>query len=92
MLPLLTPRHYAKLGFATILVDAPCSGEGNVQERTSITYWWQHSALPSIQKRQLGIIREAWQMLQPEGVLIYSTCTYNELENEDVLLWLLNEV
>lgn len=51
---------------------------------------WEEYPPEFCQKRQRGILEEASTLLQPGGVLVYSTCTFNRSENEDVLRDFLN--
>lgn len=71
--------------FDKILVDAPCSGEGMFRKDPSTIMQWSESALTSNQKRQLEILASADKMLKQNGVLVYSTCTYNKIEDEEVV-------
>lgn len=77
--------------FDRILVDAPCSGEGMFRkDERAIAEW--HKDLPTQNaERQLSILRSAYQMLKPGGILVYSTCTFNPIENEAVCLAFLTE-
>ncbi len=72
--------------FDRILVDAPCSGEGMFRrDETAITEWSpEHVEMCAV--RQLAILDSAAQCLREGGVLVYSTCTFSEEENEGVVL------
>lgn len=76
--------------FDVILIDAPCSGEG--LSRKQSFYWsnWSLEIVESCKKRQLEILNQVHHCLKPGGILIYSTCTYNQLENEKVISDFLN--
>lgn len=76
------------LKFDFILVDAPCSGEGMFRKEPQAITEWSEENVKLCSTRQRDILDEAWEMLQEEGVLIYSTCTYNESENEQMLDYL----
>lgn len=84
------PDHFQSLpGFFDVMViDAPCSGEGLFRKDHEAAEEWspQHVALCA--SRQKRIVADAWPALKEDGILIYCTCTYNEQENEDNLLWL----
>jgi 16S rRNA C967 or C1407 C5-methylase (RsmB/RsmF family)/NOL1/NOP2/fmu family ribosome biogenesis protein len=84
------PDHFQSLPgfFDVMMIDAPCSGEGLFRKDHEAAEEWspQHVALCA--SRQKRIIADAWPALKEHGILIYSTCTYNEQENEDNLLWL----
>lgn len=65
--------------FSKILVDAPCSGLGS----NELGYeWWDEDYSKDISSLQTSILRTAFAHLEPEGILIYSTCTYSPEENE----------
>jgi 16S rRNA C967 or C1407 C5-methylase (RsmB/RsmF family)/NOL1/NOP2/fmu family ribosome biogenesis protein len=78
--------------FDLMVVDAPCSGEGMFRkDPTAITEW----SLSNVQQcaiRQKKILEDAWDALKQDGVLIYSTCTYNREENEETVQWICNEL
>ncbi len=77
--------------FDKVLVDAPCSGEGKycIGDRGDALFRKGRATnLPAIQK---GILKRAFDLLRPGGVLVYSTCTFNPEENEEVLTYLLGK-
>ena len=71
--------------FDRILVDAPCSGEGMFRRQIEARDEWSENAPRGCADRQLGILAEAAKMLAPGGHMVYSTCTFNDTENEGVL-------
>ncbi|AEJ44091.1 methyltransferase RsmF C-terminal domain-like protein [Alicyclobacillus acidocaldarius] len=75
--------------FDAIVVDAPCSGEGMFRKDPAVRAEWRPDAPERFQALQKEILRHALTMLKPGGRLVYSTCTLNPLENEQVVLWLL---
>ncbi|HXJ86346.1 MAG TPA: 16S rRNA (cytosine(967)-C(5))-methyltransferase RsmB [Candidatus Binatia bacterium] len=77
--------------FARILVDAPCSGTGTLARNPEIKWRLKPEDLPQLHNRQLAILRSAVQHLKPAGRLIYSTCSLEKEENEDVIGQLLKE-
>ena len=70
--------------FDAILVDAPWSGEGMFRRDIASRGQWQESSPSGCAKRQREILESAAVMLAPGGRLLYSTCTYNDQENEGV--------
>lgn len=77
--------------FDAIVVDAPCSGEGLFRKDAEAMNEWSADHVALCASRQKRILAQVWPALKPGGVLIYSTCTFNTLENEDNLQWLAAE-
>ncbi|PKH27048.1 16S rRNA (cytosine(1407)-C(5))-methyltransferase RsmF [Enterobacterales bacterium CwR94] len=75
--------------FDAILLDAPCSGEGVVRKDADALRNWSLASTEAIAATQRDLIDSAFHALRPNGTLIYSTCTLNTLENQQVLAWLL---
>ena len=82
-----SPESYAKLPplFDVILLDAPCSGEGMFRKEENAILHWSLENVASCSIRQRRILNDVGPILL-RRYLIYSTCTYNELENIDNLL------
>lgn len=74
--------------FDAILLDAPCSGEGVVRKDPDALKNWSVESNLEISATQRELIDSAFHALRPGGTLVYSTCTLNRDENEDVCLWL----
>ena len=74
--------------FDCILVDAPCSGEGTFRKDEQARSEWSLKAVKMCAERQRSILMDVWDALKPGGILIYSTCTFNEEENEKNVEWL----
>ena len=74
-----------KGAFDMILVDAPCSGEGMFRKDEKAITEWSENNLRLCEERQKRILSDVWDALAPGGYLVYSTCTYNPGENEDIL-------
>lgn len=73
--------------FDYIFVDAPCGGEGMFRKDPDTISQWKAERLESNAKRQRDILTEAHKMLKPNGKLIYSTCTFSPIEDENVVEW-----
>jgi 16S rRNA C967 or C1407 C5-methylase (RsmB/RsmF family)/NOL1/NOP2/fmu family ribosome biogenesis protein len=75
---------FASLGpvFDAMLVDAPCSGEGMFRKDEVAVSEWSRDNVAQCAERQREILSSAWTALKPGGLMIYSTCTYNEQEDE----------
>jgi 16S rRNA C967 or C1407 C5-methylase (RsmB/RsmF family) len=68
--------------FDIILVDAPCSGEGLFRKDSAACSEWSEDNVALCSQRQRRILNDVWPALKENGLLIYSTCTYNAQENE----------
>lgn len=68
--------------FDRIMLDAPCSGEGMFRKDPDAVAEWSTSHVTMCAARQSDILNQAALMLKPNGLLAYSTCTFNEEENE----------
>ena len=75
--------------FDLILVDAPCSGEGLFRKDPSSMDQWSEENVRVCSLRQKRILANAIPALNNSGYLIYSTCTYNEHENDQQVKWLM---
>ncbi len=67
-------------GFDHALVDAPCSGLGVLNARPDLR--WRAEPLPDL---QLDLLRAAAERVRPGGTVVYSVCTINAEESEDVV-------
>ncbi len=74
--------------FDIVAVDAPCSGEGMFRKDQLAREEWSPENVRMCAARQRTILAEAWRTLRPGGLLIYSTCTFNPIENEEQVEWL----
>jgi len=72
--------------FDVILVDAPCGGEGMFRKDPDTIKEWSQDRLLSNHQRQIEILECADKCLKSNGKIIYSTCTFDEIENENVIL------
>lgn len=78
------------LFFHRIVVDAPCSGEGMFRKDDTAVEEWSPDNVALCAGRQKEILECADQMLQPGGVLVYSTCTFSPEEDEEMVQWFLD--
>lgn len=77
--------------FDKVLLDTPCSGEGrftiyNVQSYKT----WSPKTVNDLTKMQRKLFKSAFNALKSNGTLVYSTCTLNKQENEEILQWALD--
>ena len=75
--------------FDKILIDAPCSGEGMFRKDKKMVKAWEEHGPEFFSKLQRSIITQAAAMLKPGGMILYSTCTFDPLENEQTVEYLL---
>lgn len=74
-----------------VIADLPCSGLGVIGKKSDIKYNMTPEKQKELVVLQREILKNAWQYLKQEGVLIYSTCTINKEENIENLRWMLEE-
>lgn len=80
-------------GFIDIaIVDAPCSGEGMMRKEAAARTQWSEGLVRQCAAIQWEIIGNAIEALKPGGYLIYSTCTFNLTENENMLIRMRDEM
>lgn len=87
------PKDFSSIEshFDLIVVDAPCSGEGLFRKNPGAIQHWSMDSVQMCALRQQRILKDIWPALKPGGILIYSTCTFNTLEDEANMEWLANE-
>ena len=74
--------------FDKVLLDTPCSGEGRFTIYNVKSYkTWSTKTVNDLVKTQKKLIKSAYDALKPGGILVYSTCTLNKEENENILDW-----
>ena len=71
--------------FNRVLADVPCSGTGTLSRNPEIKWRLVPEDLADLQARQIAILRSAMAQVAPEGRLVYSTCSLEKEENEDVI-------
>jgi 16S rRNA (cytosine967-C5)-methyltransferase len=72
-------------GFDRVLADVPCSGTGTLARNPEIKWRLTPEDLADLHIRQVGILRAALQQLLPGGRAVYSTCSLEREENQDVV-------
>ena len=87
------PRDFrkARLQYDVILCDVPCSGEGMFRKDPQAIQEWSPQNVEKCWRLQREIVADAWECLNPGGLLIYSTCTFNTKENEENVRWIIEE-
>ncbi len=84
------PADFAHLtdAFDVAVIDAPCSGEGMFRKDETAVREWSMDNVLACQQRQRQILSDIWPALKPGALVVYSTCTFNRLEDEDNAAWL----
>jgi len=77
--------------FDRILVDAPCSAEGTLRKESSMRDGASRAVIERLARLQRRLIVRAFDLLSPEGVLVYSTCTFAPEENEAIVASLMEQ-
>ncbi|KAI5191462.1 tRNA (cytosine34-C5)-methyltransferase [Nematocida sp. AWRm77] len=73
-----------------VLCDVPCSGDGTIRKNGHILPSWHMREALGLHSIQKKLLARGLDMLQPGGVLVYSTCSLNPVENELVVLSVLS--
>ena len=84
------PKAFTSLSgyFDIILADVPCSGEGMFRKDEQACDQWSEDNVALCEGRQRRIIADVWPSLAAGGILVYSTCTFNRLENDGNVRWI----
>jgi 16S rRNA C967 or C1407 C5-methylase (RsmB/RsmF family)/NOL1/NOP2/fmu family ribosome biogenesis protein len=87
------PHSFAKLEhfFDVVVIDAPCSGSGLFRRDPGAIDEWSENNVQLCSQRQQRILADVWPALKENGILIYSTCSYSQEEDEDILDWLADQ-
>ena len=88
------PKAFASMPgwFDIIVADVPCSGEGMFRKDEEAVAQWSADNVALCQARQRRILADVWPALAPDGVMIYSTCTFNKFENDVNVEWAASEL
>ncbi|MEG2231670.1 MAG: methyltransferase domain-containing protein, partial [Lachnospiraceae bacterium] len=71
-----------------VLADVPCSGLGVIAKKSDIKYRVTEQSLTEITVLQKAIIHNVQAYVKPGGILLYSTCTIHDTENEEMIRWI----
>ncbi|MFN2267539.1 MAG: RsmB/NOP family class I SAM-dependent RNA methyltransferase [Desulfonatronovibrio sp.] len=78
--------------FDYILLDVPCSGWGTLSKNPEAARMWTRERLTPLISLQKKLLAKAAELLTPGGKLVYSTCTTNEQENEEQILFAVDDL
>src|SRR5205085_458600 len=85
------PKAWGALPFDRILIDAPCSNTGVMRRRVDLRWRLSPKDFSRMPQEQLRILRAVIPLLKAGGVLVYSTCSIEPEENENVVAAILRE-
>lgn len=78
-------EHFENDSVDRILLDAPCSGLGVMRRKPDMKYTKQEKDLSQLQSIQLSLLESVAPLLKQDGTLVYSTCTVDKEENQEVI-------
>jgi 16S rRNA (cytosine967-C5)-methyltransferase len=88
----LRPQPAEKEKFDRILLDAPCSNTGVIRRRVDVRWRLSHDDFEKMPEVQLGLLKNLSTKLKPGGSLVYSTCSMEPEENEEVVRRITNVI
>ena len=88
---LMQGRFFKDFQFDRILVDAPCSGTGAIRKSLKTLRIWNPNMVKRLAGTQKQLLETAFNNLKKNGVLVYSTCTLEPEEDENVVSFLLDK-
>lgn len=93
---IITQMHGQQFGkkgiqFDKILVDAPCSATGAIRKSFKTIEMWNPGMIKRLSNTQKQLIDTAFRLLKPNGTMVYSTCSVEPEENEEVVDFLINK-
>ncbi|MGE0866714.1 MAG: 16S rRNA (cytosine(967)-C(5))-methyltransferase RsmB, partial [Vicinamibacterales bacterium] len=83
--PASGPLPFADGAFDRVLIDAPCSGLGTIRRDPDIRWRMTEAELPALATAQLALVRRAAPLVRRGGTLVYSTCSSEPEENQEVV-------
>lgn len=75
--------------FDKIILDAPCSGSGMFRKDSKMEQDWSYNKVLKFAETQKQLISIAYEMVKPGGIICYSTCSFSQEEDEDIIEYLL---
>jgi 16S rRNA (cytosine967-C5)-methyltransferase len=78
-------RHVSNETFDRVLVDAPCSNTGVMRRRPDLRWRLEEKEITRLAKVQWELLQTAQQLVKPGGVIVYSTCSLEPEENEEII-------
>jgi NOL1/NOP2/sun family putative RNA methylase len=68
-----------------VLLDAPCTASGKIAKIESIVKKWNYSRIKAMARKQRKLVEGAYKVLKKDGIMVYSTCSIEPEENEEVI-------
>ncbi|MBW2980950.1 RsmB/NOP family class I SAM-dependent RNA methyltransferase [Candidatus Woesearchaeota archaeon] len=91
ILTLMEGRFFKGFEFDKILVDAPCSGTGTIRKSFKTIRIWNANMVRRLAGAQKQLISVAFENLKSGGTMVYSTCSDEPEEDEEVISYLLEK-
>ncbi len=91
IITLMQGQWFKNLEFDKILLDAPCSGTGTIRKSLKTLRIWNPNMVKRLAGTQKQLIEAAFKNLKQNGTLVYSTCSLEPEENENVVDFLINK-
>jgi len=93
IITLMEGQRFKKSGieFDKVLVDAPCSGTGTIRKSLKTIYMWNPDMIRRLSITQKQLIETGFNLLKENGTLVYSTCSLEPEENEEVVDFLIKK-
>jgi len=88
---LMSGTQFRNYKFDRILADAPCSGTGTIRKSLKTLLIWNPNMIKRLSNLQKRLIDTAFNNLKENGTLVYSTCSLEPEENEEVISYLLDK-
>nr|WP_289037303.1 16S rRNA (cytosine(967)-C(5))-methyltransferase RsmB [uncultured Allobacillus sp.] len=85
------PNRFESFSFDRILLDAPCSGLGVLRSKPDIKYAKKEEDILSLAKIQKELLQAVLPLLKQDGKLVYSTCTVDRKENDELIAQVMEE-
>ena len=91
IITLMEGRWFKDIKFDRILVDAPCSGTGTIRKSFKTLRIWNPDVVRRLAGQQRQLIETAFNILEEEGILVYSTCSCEPEEDEGIIDYLVDK-
>ena len=91
IITLMHGRYFKNFKFDKILVDAPCSGTGTIRKSFKTLLIWNPNIIKRLSAAQKQLIETGFNNLKKNGIMVYSTCSLEPEENEEVISYLLEK-